>query len=128
MPPQHNISITDPIEGIEGIEHLTNGLYGDEFEDYLIQQMYLSSDEVVEHTITLRTEWAIDANSPKSLAMEKQVAEMLEIPHRHYDTEFIHTCVLDNNEVEAVKAIYEVTQKILRLKKVHALMLYRGFG
>lgn len=82
MPPQHNISITDPIEGIEGIEHLTNGLYGDEFEDYLIQQMYLFSDEVVEHTITLRTEWAIDANSPKSLAMEKQVAEMLEIPHR----------------------------------------------
>ncbi|MCL6663502.1 hypothetical protein [Paenibacillus amylolyticus] len=121
-------SIQQTIEGIEGIEYLTNGLYGEYFEEFLTQRMYHFSDEVVDKTVTLRTEWAIDANSPKSLAMEKQVAELLQIPHRHYDKQIVHIPVLDQTEIESVNAIYEVTQNLLRAKKVDSLVVYRGFG
>lgn len=126
--PDQNASIEHLIEGIEGIEYLTNGLYGIDFEDYLTQRMYQFSDEVVDQTITLRTEWVIDANSPKSKAMEKQVAEILQIPHRHYEEEGTPLPILDQTEVEAVQAIYDVTQNLLRVKRVRSLGLYRGFG
>ncbi|MGN7308731.1 hypothetical protein ACTHQ2_22585, partial [Bacillus subtilis] len=59
---------------------------------------------------------------------EKQVAELMQIPHRHYEAEALHTPVLDQTEVEAVQAIYEVTQTLLRAKRVRSLVLYRGFG
>lgn len=127
--PEHNASMQDSvIEGISGIEFLTNGKYGDEFEETINGYMYRFSDEVVDQTFTLRDAWVTDANSGKSRAIEKQVAALLGFTHHHYDEDSGPIIVFNEIELEAVGAIYYATQMLLSAKKVELLKLYRGLG
>lgn len=115
-------------EGINGMTYITNGLTGDELEDYLSSLMYEYEDEVVLAALELRGEWVTDSNTPSSLAMEKYVAELLDLSHTHYNTTIRPTKELTKIEKQAIAAIYDITQRLLSVKKVSHVVVYRGLG
>lgn len=123
-------SLGKVIEGTEGMLILTNGKRGDEFEDYMSQRMLFAgyTDEEILAAIELRYEWAADANTPISRALEKFVSEMKGITYTHYRPVEYELPKLTPVQETGAKAIYEVTQTLLRAKKVSNLILYRGMG
>jgi len=113
------------VEGLEGLRIITNGVTGLEFEDlqsYMMLQEH--RDDVIESAMELRAEWAIDSGSPLSLAMDKQVAEVLNLPQRGYGD----LLLVDLSEVqkESVAAIYDVTQRIFLRREITDVVVYRG--
>ncbi|MFY0543365.1 hypothetical protein [Brevibacillus sp. H7] len=108
--------------------YITNGLDGEQFEDYMNCAMYEYSDEVVYAALDLRGEWVSDSNNPTSLAMEKEVAELLKLPHRHYSSTTGPMADLTEDQKKAIVAIYDVTQRLLHGKGISHVVVYRGFG
>lgn len=92
------------VEGIAGMLYITNGLIGDQFEDYMSYAMYEYRDEVVYAALDLRGEWVADSNNPISLAMEKRVAELLKLQYKHYSPISKSIAVLTDDQKEAVTA------------------------
>ncbi|TDL77396.1 hypothetical protein E2R56_04270 [Rhodococcus qingshengii] len=115
------------VEGIEGMLYITNDRIGDEFEDYMSMAMYEYSDEVVFTALELRGLWVSDSNNPTSLAMEKYIAELLNLNYKHYSTSSGPMEILTEIEKKAIEAIYRVTQKLLSAKEVSHVVVYRGF-
>ncbi|MDO3408267.1 hypothetical protein QWJ34_00650 [Saccharibacillus sp. CPCC 101409] len=109
--------------------YLTDNQYGADFELFLTEKISEDiAEKVVDATVDLRAKWIIDANSPKSMAMEKAVSKMLDIPYYHYDAKIQEISELNQNEIAAVKVIYDVTQKLLCEKNVDSLIVYRGLS
>ncbi|MGD6855581.1 hypothetical protein ACQCVO_10945 [Bacillus infantis] len=108
--------------------YITNRLKGNELEDYLSSLMYEYDDEVVYATFDLRGEWVTDSNTPTSLAIEKYVAELLVLPHTHYNRTTRPIKELTKIEKKAIVAIYDITQQLLSTKKVSHVVVYRGLS
>lgn len=116
------------VEGFEGLHYITNG-DGEAFEDLMNAMMYEYSDEVVYAALDLRGQWIMDSNNSYSLAMEKEVAKLLNVEHRHYSSELnMNIENLNSSEKSAVHAIYDVTQRLLHAKKIEYIIVYRGFS
>ncbi|MCC3358198.1 hypothetical protein [Bacillus sp. REN16] len=116
------------VEGRTGMEYITNGLSGEQLEDHMNSMMYEYEDEVVYAAFDLRADWVTDSNNPNSLAMEKYVAEFLELDYVHYNSKINSMAILTKEQKEAIIAIYDVTQRLLSAKKVHHVIVYRGFS
>jgi hypothetical protein len=117
------------VEGIEGMEYITSGLSGDQLEDHMNSMMYEYEDQVVYAALELRAEWVTDSNNSTSLAMEKYVAEFMELEYAHYNnSENNHMVILTKEQKEAIIAIYDVTQRLLSGKNITHVVVYRGFS
>jgi len=116
------------VEGIDGMMYITNGLIGEDWEDYMNSLMYHYEDEVVFAAFDLRGQWVIDSNDPTSLEMEKHVAGLLNLNHKYYSTKSEPKTILTENQKSAIKEIYDVTQQLLSVKSVAHVVVYRGFS
>lgn len=116
------------VEGTEEFLRITNGLRSEDLEDFLTKMMYEYPDEVVYAALDLRGEWEADSNTPVCLALEKYVAELLQVEYKHYHLPRYAITELTKIQQQAVIAIYDVTQRLLIAKQVTHLVLYRGMG
>lgn len=113
------------VEGLAGLQVITDGATGQQFEDLQGYMLLLEhDDDVIDSMLELRAEWTLSSSSPLSLAMDKQVAETLNLPLKSYETNIVAD--LSDVQKQAINAIFDVTQRILSHRGISHLVVYRG--